>query len=132
MDVSAFGSPIARDQAGNLYFLKQSDEIYQSQFSQQNLFDERNANSLFSTKNQALSNHLYIEITYEIEGEIRKWLFDLKFGHYLSKEFEYRDICNDPFSNGLLLAELFSYLEKITLLKLIPFPRTIGESRENL
>lgn len=78
------------------------------------------------------STHQYIEITDEMEGEIRKWLFDLNFGHYLSKEFEYRDICNDPFSNGLLLAELFSYLEKITLLKLIPTPRTIGESRENL
>ena len=71
-------------------------------------------------------------ITEEIEGEIRNWLFNLNFGNYLSKEFEYRDICNDPFSNGILLAELFSYLEKITLFKLIQSPKTIAESRENL
>jgi hypothetical protein len=71
-------------------------------------------------------------ITDEIEGEIRNWLFNLNFGHYLSKEFEYRDICNDPFSNGILFAELFSYLEKITLFKLIQSPKTIIESRENL
>ena len=71
-------------------------------------------------------------INEEIEGEIRNWLFNLNFGNYLSKEFEYRDICNDPFSNGILFAELFSYLEKITLYKLIQSPKTIAESRENL
>lgn len=56
----------------------------------------------------------------------------LKFGHYLSKEFEYRDICSDPFSNGILLAELFSHLEKITILKVIKQPKTIAESKENI
>jgi len=73
-----------------------------------------------------------VKITDESEGEVRNWLFSLKFGSYLSKEFDHRDICNDPFSNGLLLAELFSFLEKVTLFKMIPNPKTISESRENV
>jgi hypothetical protein len=56
----------------------------------------------------------------------------LKFGNFLSKEFEFKDICSDPFSNGILLAELFGLLEKLTILKINKEPRTIAESRENV
>lgn len=52
-------------------------------------------------------------------NEVRNWLFNLKFSSYLSKEYEHKDICADPFSNGVLIGELFSYLEKITLFKMI-------------
>ena len=86
---------------------------------------------MFSTSNIS-KVHEHINITSDIEGELRGWLFSLKFGHYLSKEFEYRDICSDPFSNGILLAELFSHLEKITILKVIKQPKTIAESKENI
>lgn len=67
-----------------------------------------------------------------MEGEIRNWLFSLKFGEYLSREFEYRDICHDPFCNGVLLAELFSYLDKVTVFKINMSPATIAESRVNV
>ena len=129
-DVSSCQSPIAKDKSGNLYYLTASgEECYQPP----HLNDDRNAHSLFSTaKISATKLHEHIEITNEIEGEIRNWLFTLKFSPYLSKEFEHRDICNDPFSNGWLFAELFSHLEKITLFKVIQQPRTIAESRENL
>lgn len=76
--------------------------------------------------------HAYVEVSEEIISEIRKWLFSLNFGSFLSKEFEHRDICTDPFCNGLLLAEVVSYLEKITLFKVIQVPKTIAESRENV
>lgn len=65
-------------------------------------------------------------------NEVRSWLFKLKFSSFLSREFEHKDICGDPFSNGVLLAELFSYLEKITLYKIVQYPTTITECRENL
>jgi hypothetical protein len=67
-----------------------------------------------------------------LEGELRNWLFSLRFGEYLSSEFEYRDICHDPFCNGILLAELFSFLDKVTILKLNMAPKTIAESRKNV
>jgi hypothetical protein len=76
--------------------------------------------------------HEHLLITDDLEGELKNWLFNLNFGHYLSSEYLHRDICTDPFSNGLLFAELFSYLEKITLFKLIQVPKTIQESRENI
>ena len=76
--------------------------------------------------------HEHIKITEEMEADIRNWLFNMKLSHYLSKEFEHRDICSDPFSNGLLLAELFGQLERLTVFKLIKAPKTIAESRANV
>ena len=71
--------------------------------------DQRNASTLFAAgSGERKKVHEHIKITEEIECEIKSWLFNLKFGHYLSKEYEHRDICSDPFSNGTLLAELFS------------------------
>ena len=60
-----------------------------------------------------------IRINEEVINEVRAWLFSLKFTANLSKEFEYKDICGDPFANGLLLAELFSYLEKVTVFSVV-------------
>lgn len=60
-----------------------------------------------------------MQVNEDLITEVRTWLFNLRFTSYLSKEFEHKDICNDPFSNGLLLGELFSYLEKVTLFKMI-------------
>jgi hypothetical protein len=79
-----------------------------------------------------MSNHEQIKINDDIVNEVRNWLFNLKFTSYLSKEYEHKDICSDPFSNGVLIAELFSYLEKITLFRVIQYPSTISECRENI
>lgn len=71
-------------------------------------------------------------ISEDMINEVRNWLFNLKFASYLSREYEHKDICGDPFSNGVLLGELFSYLEKITLYKIIQYPTTISECKENI
>jgi hypothetical protein len=76
--------------------------------------------------------HEHIDITSEMEGELRNWLFNLRFGEYLSREFEYTDICHDPFCNGVLLADLYSYLDKVTMIKINRAPLTISESRKNV
>ena len=84
-------------------------------------------------RNNKLSNtYEQFKINDDIINEIRSWLFNLKFSNYLSKEFEHKDICRDPFSNGILLGEIFSYLENITLYKIIQYPQTITECRENV
>lgn len=76
--------------------------------------------------------HEHIRVSEEMEAEVRGWLFNMKFGHYLSKEFELRDICSDPFSNGILLTELFGMLEGLTIYKINKAPKTIAESRSNV
>jgi hypothetical protein len=67
-----------------------------------------------------------------VVNEVRAWLFSLRFTAYLSKEFEFKDICGDPFANGILLAELFSYLEKVTVFNILNHPNSITECRENV
>ena len=95
--------------------------------------EQRETYSLMSMKSGSKVNlHEHIKINEEIENEVKHWLLSLKFGQYLSKEYEFKDICGDPFSNGVLLAELFSFLEKITLFRIISFPNTIVECKENL
>jgi hypothetical protein len=54
-----------------------------------------------------------------MQTEVKEWLFKLKFHSFLSKEHSYSDIVNDPMSNGIFLAELFCYLEKIDLFDII-------------
>ena len=66
-----------------------------------------------------VGNYEQIIISDDMISEVRTWLFNLKFSSFLSKEFDHKDICGDPYSNGILFAELFSYLEKITLYKII-------------
>ena len=73
-----------------------------------------------------------VKITDEIVNEIRAWIFSLRFTAYLSKEFEFKDICGDPFANGLLLAELFSFLEKVTVFSVVHHPSSITECKENI
>jgi hypothetical protein len=82
--------------------------------------------------NKQLHSYEHFKINDEIINDVRTWLFNLKFAAFLSKEFEFKDIVGNPFSNGILLAELFSFLEKITLYKVIYYPTTITECKENL
>lgn len=77
-----------------------------------------NGTSLYSTA-KTINSYEHLKVTDQIVSEVRTWLFTLNFGCYLSKEYDHKDICNDPFSNGILFAELFSFLEKVTLFKLI-------------
>jgi len=108
-DISNINSPIAKDQTGKSYFLSNSKR------------DERDMMNLLSIdkKGGHIGNYEHIQISDEMISEVRTWLFNLKFSSFLSKEFDHKDICGDPYSNGILFAELFSYLEKITLYKII-------------
>jgi hypothetical protein len=53
VDVSAYSSPIAKDQAGKLYYMKAVDEFVVGPSS----FDDRNANTLFSS-NRSMHQHV--------------------------------------------------------------------------
>lgn len=106
-DVSNINSPIAKDQTGKFYYQNKGDS---------DILGEREAISILSGKEGSQG---LIRINEEVINEVRAWLFSLKFTAYLSKEFEYKDICGDPFANGLLLAELFSYLEKVTVFSVV-------------
>lgn len=98
------------------------------------MVNDVDASNLFSAGDvkKNLRAHEHVRVSEDMEAEVRGWLFNMKFGHYLSKEFEHRDICSDPFSNGLLLTELFGMLEKLTIYKINQAPKTIAESRSNV
>ena len=118
-DISNINSPIAKDQTGQFYYQNGGDKS----------LGEREALALLNGREGSQG---MIKVTDEIVNEVRSWLFSLRFTAYLSKEFEFKDICGDPFANGLLLAELFSFLEKVTVFSVIHHPTTITECRENV
>ncbi|CDW89619.1 UNKNOWN [Stylonychia lemnae] len=120
-DISNINSPIAKDQTGKVYFMSNSKK------------DDRDMLNLLSINQKGASNNYeHFTISDDMISDVRTWLFNLKFQSFLSKEFDHKDICGDPYSNGILLGELFSYLEKITLYKIIQYPSTISECKENL
>eukprot|EP00347_Sterkiella_histriomuscorum_P018003 403347156 len=122
-DISNINSPIARDQTGKLYY---------NNTLKSNAKNSDDGLNLLSINQRLLSNYEHLVMNDDMISEVRQWLFNLKFSSYLSREFEHKDICGDPFSNGVLLGELFSYLEKITLYKIIQYPTTILECKENV
>ena len=118
-DVSNINSPIAKDQTGKYYYHNKDEPS----------LGEREALALLNGKEGSQG---LIKVNEELINEVRAWLFSLRFTAYLSKEFEYKDICGDPFANGTLLAELFSYLEKVTVFSVYHQPSTITECRDNI
>lgn len=94
--------------------------------------DGRDTLNLLSINQRLVNNYEHLVMNDDMISELRQWLFNLKFSSYLSREFEHKDICGDPFSNGVLLGELFSYLEKVTLFRVIQYPTTISECKENV
>ena len=66
----------------------------------------------------------------EMEGEVRAWLTELRFGHFLGHGS--RHFLEDPFKNGVLLCELVSLLEGIDTLQANKRPSTVAAARENV
>jgi hypothetical protein len=124
-DISYISSPIAKDASGTLFYLSEKGGNTRSTIE----------NGAFSNRylsSTPLVSHDYVKITQDIENDIRSWLFRLKFTKYLSREFEFMEIAHDPYSNGILLAEIFCFLERATVYNLIQNPKTITECRENI
>lgn len=111
-DISYISSPIGKDASGTLYYLSEKGGNTRSTID---------ASSTFSNRylTQTPVSHENVKITEEIENDIRSWLFKLKFTKYLSREFEFMEIASDPYSNGILLAEIFCFLERATVYNLI-------------
>lgn len=65
--------------------------------------------SIDSTSTQQV-NPRFVPKSTEAESVVNEWLTHLKFHPFLSAEFDYVSLRDDPKRNGVFIAELFAYL----------------------